>query len=135
MKNIEINPSDYTTDEIYTAFNSFISSLDYEFIIIESLVKLEKMYKLIQQNLKELEIKESFKYQSTPHDFYLCWDFIIHVWFAVVGVYAEQFVAETYGSLRNCCVRIIINVVSIFVRIINFYVTDIHIEYNFTCFL
>lgn len=52
MKKLELNPSDYTTDEIYTAFESLNSAIGD--IYLEKLEQLNKMYKLIEKNLRDI---------------------------------------------------------------------------------
>ena len=68
MKKLNLDPSNYTTDEIYTAFEFLNSSINTE--QLDKLRDLNKMYELIQKDLSKLDIK-FFSYLFLEHSFHL----------------------------------------------------------------
>lgn len=72
MKKLELNPSDYTTDEIYTAFEYLSSKMQVELNKIEKLTALNKMYELAKKNLFQANVPDCVYYNG-KHDISLKW--------------------------------------------------------------
>lgn len=72
MKRLELNPSDYTTDEIYTAFEYLSSKMQAELNEMEKLTALNKMYELSKKNLSQANVP-SCVYYNDKHDLSLKW--------------------------------------------------------------
>lgn len=72
MKRLELNPSDYTTDEIYTAFEYLSSKMQTELNQIEKLTALGKMYELSKKILSQANVPDCVYYNG-KHDISLKW--------------------------------------------------------------
>lgn len=72
MKKLELNPADYTTDDIYTAFEYLSSKMQAELNEIEKLTALGKMYELSKKNLAQANVPDCV-YYNDKHDLSLKW--------------------------------------------------------------
>lgn len=70
MKKLELNPTDYTKDEIYTSLEYLNATTEDH---LEKLESLNKMYAIIEKNISRAFIP-SCMYFSRDFSFYLRWN-------------------------------------------------------------
>jgi hypothetical protein len=71
MKKLDLKPSNYTTDEIYTAFELLNARIDNA--ELDKLHKLNKMYQLIQRDLAKVNV-DFLSYYFLEHSLTLKWE-------------------------------------------------------------